>query len=85
MQQRYCDPLIGQRFLSVDPVTAYSPGGAFNQYWYANANPYGMVDPDGRTPNEVYLASGGDWGSGQTVNAGKKARSVPISESEDQH
>jgi hypothetical protein len=39
--------LIGQRFLSVDPVTAYSPGGAFNQYWYANANPYVLVDPNG--------------------------------------
>lgn len=52
MQQRYYDPLIGQHFLSVDPVTAYSPGGAFNQYWYANANPYRMVDPDGRDPGE---------------------------------
>lgn len=79
MQQRYYDPLIGQHFLSVDPVTAYSPGGAFNQYWYANANPYRMVDPDGRDPrrssaNEVYLASGGDWGSGQTVSAGIRRR-----------
>lgn len=47
MQQRYYDPLCGC-FLSVDPATAYSPGGIFNQYWYANANPYGLVDPDGR-------------------------------------
>lgn len=48
MEQRYYDPLIG-RFLSVDPVTAYSnPVGAFNRYWYANNNPYRFKDPDGR-------------------------------------
>jgi uncharacterized protein RhaS with RHS repeats len=50
MQQRYYDPQIG-RFLSVDPVTAYSnPVGAFNRYWYANNNPYKFTDPDGRAP-----------------------------------
>lgn len=48
MQQRYYDPLIG-RFLSVDPVMAYSnPVGAFNRYWYGNDNPYKFTDPDGR-------------------------------------
>ncbi|MGN6223065.1 RHS repeat-associated core domain-containing protein, partial [Pseudoxanthomonas sp.] len=48
MQQRYYDPTIG-RFLSVDPVTAYSnPVGAFNRYWYANNSPYKFTDPDGR-------------------------------------
>jgi len=48
MQQRYYDPVIG-RFLSVDPVTAYSsPGTNFNRYWYANGNPYAYTDPDGR-------------------------------------
>ncbi len=48
MQQRYYDPGIG-RFLSVDPVTAYSmPGVNFNRFWYANNNPYGFKDPDGR-------------------------------------
>ncbi len=48
MQQRYYDPQIG-RFLSVDPVTAYSnPVGAFNRYWYGNNNPYKFMDPDGR-------------------------------------
>jgi len=48
MQQRYYDPQIG-RFLSVDPVTAYSnPVGAFNRYWYASNNPYRFTDPDGR-------------------------------------
>jgi len=55
MQQRYYDPQIG-RFLSVDPVTAYSnPVGAFNRYWYANNNPYKFTDPDGR---EVSCAGG---------------------------
>ena len=48
MQQRYYDPQIG-RFLSVDPVTAYSsPVAMFNRYRYANSNPYRYYDPDGR-------------------------------------
>jgi RHS repeat-associated protein len=49
MQQRYYDPTVG-RFLSVDPVTAYSnPVAMFNRYRYANNNPYKFTDPDGRT------------------------------------
>src|SRR5690606_32449127 len=48
MQQRYYDPTIDGRFPSVDPVTPISPGGTFNRYWYANANPYKFKDPDGR-------------------------------------
>ena len=52
MQARYYDPSIG-RFLSTDPVTAYSNSlGAFNRYWYANNNPYKFIDPDGR---EVFI------------------------------
>lgn len=48
MQQRYYDPQLG-RFLSVDPVTAYSdPTGSFNRYKYASNNPYRFTDPDGR-------------------------------------
>jgi len=48
MQQRYYDPLVG-RYLSVDPVTAYSnPVGMFNRYKYAANNPYSFKDPDGR-------------------------------------
>lgn len=49
MQQRYYDPVLG-RFLSVDPVTAYSNGDwrFFNRYTYAFNNPYRFVDPDGR-------------------------------------
>ncbi|WP_167284874.1 RHS repeat domain-containing protein [Marilutibacter alkalisoli] len=47
-QQRYYDDDIG-RFLSVDPVTPYDqPVIAFNRYRYANNNPYGFTDPDGR-------------------------------------
>lgn len=54
MQQRYYDPGIG-RFLSVDPVTAYSnPVGAFNRYWYANNNPYKFIDPDGRANRNLF-------------------------------
>jgi RHS repeat-associated protein len=48
MQQRYYDQSIG-RFLSIDPVSASAGSGAnFNRYWYANNNPYRLVDPDGR-------------------------------------
>lgn len=48
MQQRYYDPQIGG-FLSVDPVAASSGSVAgFNRYRYANGNPYGFTDPDGR-------------------------------------
>ncbi|WP_413975376.1 RHS repeat-associated core domain-containing protein [Stenotrophomonas acidaminiphila] len=66
MQQRYYDPLI-PRFLSVDPITAYSnPVGAFNRYRYANNNPYRFTDPDGRQSREnAQVASTGvplfDW------------------------
>jgi RHS repeat-associated protein len=70
MQQRYYDPQIG-RFLSVDPVTAYSnPVGAFNRYAYAEGNPYTNTDPDGRACNgkgcwvsseERAAAESGDW------------------------
>ncbi len=52
MQQRYYDPVIG-RFLSVDPVSAYSmPSSNFNRYWYANNNPYRFTDPDGRLASD---------------------------------
>ncbi len=55
MQQRYYDPVVG-RFLSSDPVTAYSnPVGAFNRYWYANNNPYKFLDPDGNEGKVAWL------------------------------
>jgi RHS repeat-associated protein len=53
MQQRYYDPELGV-FPSTDPVTPFSPGGAFNRYWYANANPFGFVDPDGRQSAKIH-------------------------------
>jgi RHS repeat-associated protein len=68
MQQRYYDPLCGC-FLSTDPVTAI--GGAFNRYWYANANPYRMVDPDGRWPKwltEIFGISTDSAGAKHEVN-----------------
>ncbi|NMW23738.1 RHS repeat-associated core domain-containing protein [Rhodanobacter denitrificans] len=48
MQARYYDPAVG-RFLSVDPVGP-TPGNiySFNRYAYANNNPIGNIDPDGR-------------------------------------
>jgi RHS repeat-associated protein len=45
MQQRYYDP-ISARFISVDPIA--SSAKSFNRYWYADNNPYSLVDPDGR-------------------------------------
>ena len=52
MQQRYYDPELGA-FVSVDPVSAYSsPLEQFNRYRYANDDPYGFTDPDGRRAQE---------------------------------
>lgn len=47
MQARYYDP-VASRFLSVDPVAASAE--SVNRYWYANNNPYKLIDPDGRNP-----------------------------------
>jgi RHS repeat-associated protein len=48
MQQRYYDPEVST-FLSVDPVSAQDGGRSqFNRYRYANGNPYGFLDPDGK-------------------------------------
>jgi hypothetical protein len=53
--------MIG-RFLSVDPVSAYSnPVGAFNRYDYAANNPYRFTDPDGRKKIESRITK--DWSS----------------------
>lgn len=69
MQQRYYDPEVG-RFLSVDPVTAYSnPLVTFNRYWYANNNPYRFTDPDGRQSVGEMINSGAE-GCGAVSCAG---------------
>ncbi|WP_211369485.1 RHS repeat-associated core domain-containing protein [Pseudoxanthomonas kalamensis] len=70
MQQRYYDPMIG-RFLSVDPVTAYSNGDMrfFNRYAYAFNNPYRFTDPDGRCPVCVPLAIVGRLAAGAALGA----------------
>lgn len=55
MQQRYYDSGLG-RFLSADPITAYSnPTESFSRYRYANDNPYRFSDPDGRESAELSL------------------------------
>jgi len=47
MQQRYYDALVG-RFLSADPIASRdSLSEGFNRYWYASANPYKNIDPNG--------------------------------------
>jgi len=50
MQARYYDPAVG-RFLSVDPIPLRAGDGfAFNRFAYADNNPNGLIDPDGRDP-----------------------------------
>ncbi len=67
---RWYDPRIG-RFLAIDPVD-FDPQNpqSFNRYAYANNNPYGFVDPDGRAPKVPYQLNfdlgigGGSYGMG---------------------
>ncbi|MQP76641.1 hypothetical protein CQ393_12145 [Stenotrophomonas sp. MYb238] len=78
MQQRYYDPLI-PRFLSVDPITAYSnPVGAFNRYWYANNNPYRFTDPDGRRSWSKVV----DMMLGRPVESSEQSRPIDDAASE---
>ena len=47
---RWYSPVVG-RFMGVDPVAFHEANPkSFNQYAYANNNPYTYVDPDGRNP-----------------------------------
>lgn len=73
MQQRYYDPLVA-RFVSTDPIPADPNSGAiFNNYWYANNNPYRFIDPDGRSSeSRVCGVSGCDGGSFATGDPGLK-------------
>ncbi len=62
MQARYYDPVAG-RFLGVDPVHVdLGSRGNFGRYAYANNNPYGFVDPDGRLAGKIvkFVVKGGD-------------------------
>lgn len=53
MGARYYDPALG-RFVGVDPKGFdLSTLHAFNQYAYANNNPYKFVDPDGHSPLDI--------------------------------
>ena len=53
---RYYDPTLG-RFSSVDPAPFDEQDlHALNRYAYANNNPYGYVDPDGRNPLALFAA-----------------------------
>ncbi len=49
MGARYYDPLIG-RFISPDP---YGHAGSIDLYSYANGNPIGYYDPDGRFASPI--------------------------------
>lgn len=53
MGARYYDPTLG-RFIGMDPK-GFDPSTlhGFNQYAYANNNPYRFVDPDGHSPIDV--------------------------------
>ncbi|WP_115563373.1 RHS repeat-associated core domain-containing protein [Xanthomonas arboricola] len=86
MQQRYYDPQIG-RFLSVDPVTTYSnPMDAFNRYWYANNNPYRLIDPNGRRAcgkDTTCALQQGARGGVLMVNGGRSERSQQQAETVD--
>jgi RHS repeat-associated protein len=87
MQQRYYDPDIG-RFLSVDPVTAYSGDPRhFNRYVYGYNNPYRFNDPDGRCPVCIFaipIVLGGGVGAGSNylvqkgVNPGTPVSKVEV-------
>jgi len=67
---RWYHPEVG-RFLVIDPV-GVSPDNihSFNRYGYANQNPYGFVDPDGRDSQEAeWAALGQSPPSAQMVRA----------------
>lgn len=74
MQQRYFDPEVGQ-FLSIDPAGVDIGNGTnFNRYWYANNNPYTMVDPDGELALQAFGFLGGalvggftSWSEGNSI------------------
>ena len=55
MGARYYNPQLGI-FYGTDPApVAAAVPLTFNRYIYANQNPYGHIDPDGRTPVPILL------------------------------
>ncbi|UPG85726.1 hypothetical protein L2Y94_20935 [Luteibacter aegosomatis] len=57
MQARYCDP-VAARFLSTDPVhPATGNIHNFNRFEYANNNPTGNIDTDGRVVTSLNAAN----------------------------
>jgi len=72
MQGRYYDPMVG-RFMGIDPA-AVKPEDprTFNRYAYANNNPYGFVDPDGRVAAPII------WGIGVLLTVADMASNDPI-------
>lgn len=73
MGARYYEPAIG-RFISTDPIQFDEKNPhSFNRYAYANNNPYGFVDPDGRSPmliaRQVFVGSGAGYGLGMLADA----------------
>ena len=54
--QRYYDPQI-RRFMGIDPVGFdINNPTSFNRYNYANNNPYKYIDPDGRSPELIFIS-----------------------------
>jgi len=75
MGARYYDPTIG-RFISTDPKGFDGANvHSFNRYAYANNNPSKYVDPDGRNPLIVWLATatGAGYGAGVMADAASQA------------
>ncbi|MGH8508459.1 MAG: RHS repeat domain-containing protein [Gammaproteobacteria bacterium] len=79
---RWYDPQTG-RFLSIDPA-GFDPQNlqSFNRYAYANNNPYGFVDPDGRAPKVPYqvnfdLGTGGGGSYGMGYGRTSRAQASP--------
>ena len=55
MGARYYDPVIS-RFMGFDPVGFVEDNQmSFNRYAYANNNPYVFIDPDGRSPELLFM------------------------------
>lgn len=52
---RIIDPILGGRFLSIDPLAREFPN--ISPYAYGNNNPLRFTDPTGMAPDDVFLNS----------------------------